>query len=83
MVRDLTIEFRAFRDSFSSDGTYTRRTPYHPRKRTRTEAVEFQNMSPYSPTALIPYPTPLQVTKPSPSKESSDPDATDSKTASD
>ncbi|KAK0573334.1 hypothetical protein LWI29_006594 [Acer saccharum] len=37
MVKDLTFEFRAFRDSFGSDGNYTRRTPYHPRKRTRIE----------------------------------------------
>ncbi|KAK1591333.1 hypothetical protein Q3G72_006039 [Acer saccharum] len=108
MVRDLSIEFRAFRDSFGSDETYTRRTPYHPRKRTRVEGpssttnrtvdpdggsdadledppipptyepdpctpfdagAEFQSRLPYSPTTLILYPTPLWITKPSPSKD--------------
>ncbi|KAK0572074.1 hypothetical protein LWI29_025698 [Acer saccharum] len=119
MVRDLTLEFRSFWDGFGSDGTYTRRAPYHPRKRTRTEgpssfdgiepehythppppyqpgpshagtsaysdpfdlAAEFQMMSPYSPTALIPYPTPLRMAKQT--KDMSDPDATDSESDSD
>ncbi|KAK0574637.1 hypothetical protein LWI29_026531 [Acer saccharum] len=86
MVRDLTLEFRAYKENFGSDDTYTRRTSYHPRKRTRAEdpfdpTTEFQTMLPYSPTALIPYPTPLRVAKPP--KDSSDPDATDSETSSD
>ncbi|KAK0597329.1 hypothetical protein LWI29_024103 [Acer saccharum] len=106
-------------DSFSSDATYTRRAPYHPRKRTRGEGpsasaadlggdpdakydtepenytpppayepgpssgpypfdptAKFQTMSPYSPTALIPYPTPLSVAKPT--RDQSDTYATDS-----
>ncbi|KAK3189574.1 hypothetical protein Dsin_029135 [Dipteronia sinensis] len=37
MVRDLTVEFRAFKDSFDNARTYTRRTPQFKRKRTRTE----------------------------------------------
>ncbi|KAK3221914.1 hypothetical protein Dsin_008939 [Dipteronia sinensis] len=111
MVQDLTSEFRAFRDSFGSDRTYTRRTLYHPRKRTRVEgpstiaddaadaeadlenspipppcvpdpfdaATEFQNMSPYSPSLLILYPTPLWAALPSPSKKLADPESTESK----
>ncbi|KAK3189681.1 hypothetical protein Dsin_029242 [Dipteronia sinensis] len=42
MVRDLTIEFRAFRDSFGEDRTYNRRTPQFLRKRTRTQGLSFR-----------------------------------------
>ncbi|KAK1562548.1 hypothetical protein Q3G72_013775 [Acer saccharum] len=44
-------------------------------------AVEFQTMLPYSPTALIPYPTPLSVAKPT--RDQSDLDAIDSETSLD
>jgi hypothetical protein len=60
----------------STAGTTSRSPPYDP-----AAADEFQTMSPFSPTALIPYPTPIRVHKPP--HEGSDPDATDSATASD
>ncbi|KAK3225963.1 hypothetical protein Dsin_005825 [Dipteronia sinensis] len=37
MVRDLSIEFKALKDSFGDDGTYIRRTPQFSRKRTNIE----------------------------------------------
>ncbi|KAK0583610.1 hypothetical protein LWI29_000179 [Acer saccharum] len=44
-------------------------------------AAEFQMMLPYSPTALIPYPTPLSVAKPT--RDQSDLDAIDFETSLD
>ncbi|KAK1552199.1 hypothetical protein Q3G72_012238 [Acer saccharum] len=44
-------------------------------------AAEFQTMSQYSPTALIPYPTPLNVAKPT--RDQSNPDVTNFETSSD
>ena len=60
----------------SHTGTTSRSPPFDP-----SAAAEFQTMSPFSPTALIPYPTPIRVHKPP--QDVSDPDATDSVTDSD
>ncbi|KAK1588305.1 hypothetical protein Q3G72_021883 [Acer saccharum] len=45
-------------------------------------AAKFQSVSPYSPTTLIPYPTPLWVVRPSPSKDLVNLDETDFETDS-